>query len=55
MKKSTKKLVLSRETLARIENDVLVAAPGAAGTFQFSICRPCQTVETISPCNCATK
>lgn len=54
MKKRNKKLVLNRETVIIIQDDALVAAPGAA-TFQYSLCRPCGTQETISPCTCATK
>jgi hypothetical protein len=55
MKKRAKKLILNRETLAMLQDEALEAAPGGAGTFQFSICKPCGTQETISPCTCATK
>jgi len=55
VKKRTKKLVLNRETLARLQDDTLAAVAGGATTFQFSICKPCGTQETISPCTCATK
>ncbi len=49
MKKGNKKLVLNRETLARIQDNALAAVAGGA-TFQASACRPCYTLETVSPC-----
>ena len=56
MKKNTKKLALSRETFRLIQEDTLAAAPGATGlctVVAVSVCIPCQTYETASPCGCA--
>jgi hypothetical protein len=57
MKKSIKKLVLSRETLRKIQEGELAAAPGAATgactAWGASRCTPCYTNETVSPCVCS--
>ena len=52
MKKSFKKLELSRETLGVIQEGALAAAPGAATTTAIgpTRCTPCLTGELAYPC-----
>jgi len=47
VKKSTKKLVLNRETVRRIQDGELegVAGGGTTTAFGATVCTPCQTNE----------
>jgi hypothetical protein len=53
MKKKTKKLVLAKETVRRLEGETLLAAVG--GTFTFGVCGTlnCNS-QDFSPENCGS-